>query len=224
MDTALLDLFALADQARLQDSFETGDDVVANDAEADAVFENPKRKIRTGAPKFCINVDGDVHLCFGQQCEHAVLDREHNWICAISGEVIGTECSGEKDPSWTGRSTGSANPDDCGGTPVGGWIKRRDMYAASVAAYRSAHTISDAVVAQPARSAPTTQVKRGALCVDEEEVAPIPKRPRSSRKENWNRDALEKLASEALGVIDKLFIFSLAEKVAAKAKSAKPAP
>ena len=34
------------------------------------------------------------------------------------------------DPSWTGRSTGSANPDDTAGTPVGGWVKRRDMFKA----------------------------------------------------------------------------------------------
>ena len=83
------------------------------------------------------------------------------------------------------------------------------QYAASVAAFRCANQISDAEVA-PAPSAPPTTapaVKRGALCVDEAPDAnAAPKRARNSRKENWTREAIDKLAAEALLVIDKLFI------------------
>ena len=35
---------------------------------------------------------------------------------------------------------------------------------------------------------------------------PAPKKARSLRKENWSREAIDKLAKEAVGVIDKLFI------------------
>lgn len=120
----------------------------------------------------------------------------------MSGRVISIECSREQDPNWTGRSTGSANPDDTAGTPVGGWVKRRDMFAASVAAYRSASHISDAeVVPLPATSAAAPAQKRGALCVDEVPDVETPaKRPRSSRKENWSRESIDKMASEAVGV------------------------
>jgi hypothetical protein len=89
------------------------------------------------------------------------------------------------------------------------------MYQASVAAYRGAHAISDAEIAppppppKPSGVASTPAAKRGALCVDEEATEQLGKRPRSSRKENWTRDCIQKLANEAIGVIDKLFIVNL---------------
>ena len=212
-ELAAEDLFKLADQAKEEQNRDTGDDVLSDDADAHSVFTNPVRKIRTGKPTFTEDIHGDIHVCFGTQCSFASLDRENNWVCAASGRVVGVECSREQDPSWTGRSTGSANPDDSAGTPIGGWIKRRDMYAASVAAYRSAHSISDAEIAPPplklTNATTTPAVKRGALCVDEVVVETSAKRPRSSRKENWTRECIEKLANEAVGVIDKLFIVNL---------------
>ena len=203
-------LFALADAARDEWRRETGDDDLDDDADASTMFVDPPCRIRTGRAFYSTDASGDVHVCFGQQCPHVRMDKEHNWVCAISGRVVSVECSREQDPSWTGRSTGSANPDDTAGTPAGGWVKRRDMFAASVAAYRSASTISDAEVVTPQAPPPAhsgAAVKRGALCVDEvPEVAATPKRPRNSRKENWSREALDKMAGEALSVIDKLFI------------------
>ena len=135
-------------------------------------------------PTITVDATGDIHVCFGPRCAHVALDRENNWVCGISGRVVGNEYAREQDPSWTGRCTGSANPDDSAGTPVGGWSKRRDMYAASVAAFRSAHAVSDAeVTPQPTRqpASGAAAAKRGALCVDETEVEPQqPKRPRAS--------------------------------------------
>ena len=124
----------------------------------------------------------------------------------------GRRAPGDPDPGWTGRSRTSANPDDTAGTPAGGWVKRRDMFAAaSVAAYRIASTIigrgdRDAHGAAAGRSR-RAAVKRGALCVDEvPDANAVPKRPRNSRKENWSREAIDKLAKRGDGVIDKLFI------------------
>ena len=208
------ELFKLADEAAIERDRSTGDDVFADGADAEALFENPTRKMLTGKPTFSLDFNGEVHVCFGTQCKYASLDREKNWVCCATGRVVGQECAREQDPSWTGRSTGSANPDDSAGTPIGGWVKRRDMWAASVAAYRSAHSISDAEIVQPIAAKPPTastaaSTKRGALCVDEEATEPVSKRPRSSRKENWTRECIEKLASEAIGVIDKLFIVNV---------------
>ncbi len=206
-----IDIWALADEARAQQSRETGDDMIACEEEAAELFTNNDRTVLGGKPTFTLDSRGDVHVCFGVNCPHVTLDRDKNWVCAASGNVVGVECAREQDPSWTGRSTGSANPDDSAGTPVGGWVKKRDMYQASVAAYRSAHAISDAEIAphpctKVASVATSSVAKRGALCVDEEASEAQTKRPRSSRRENWTRDTLDKLASEAIRVIDKLFI------------------
>lgn len=209
-------LFAMADEARDAFRRETGDDDLDEDADASSMFVDPPCTIRSGRAFYTTDEQGDVHVCFGQQCPYVRLEKEQNWVCSLSGRVVCVECSRDQDPSWTGRSTGSANPDDTAGTPVGGWVKRRDMYAASVAAYRNAHAISDAEIA-PQPTAPAAglgSLKRGALCVDEvPDAAVVPKRPRSSRKENWSREAIEKMANEAVGVINKLFIVQQPAKV-----------
>lgn len=207
------DIWALADEALAHKHRESGDDFLACEDEVQDLFQNPARKVLAGKPTFTLDAHGDVHVCFGLHCPHAALDHEKNWVCGASGNVVGFECARELDPSWTGRSTGSANPDDSAGTPVGGWVKKRDMYAASVAAYRSAKQFCSAETTPPPPPPPrkpanatTPAAKRGALCVDEEVAVPHVKRPRSSRKENWTRESLDKLASEAVGVIASLFI------------------
>jgi hypothetical protein len=214
-------LFALADEARVQKRLEEGTAEMDDDADEQTLFVNAEHKVRTGRPTFSFDPHGDVHVCFGMQCPHVRLSHENQYICGISGRVVAIEHTGDADPSWTGRSTGSANPDDSAGTPIGGWVKRRDMWAASVAAYRNAHTISDAEIAPAVTAAPSASaaVKRGALCVDErpDENAPT-KKSRSSRKDNWTRDAIKKLASDAIWVIDHLFIANL------KRASEEPAP
>jgi hypothetical protein len=206
------DIWRQADEALTLRQRDSGDDYLAYEEDAQELFANPARKVLQGKPTFTLDAHGDVHVCFGIHCKHVALDHDRNWVCSASGNVVGIECAREQDPSWTGRSTGSSNPDDSAGTPIGGWIKKRDMYAASVAAYRSAKQICDDETMPPPRQpikavvATTPTAKRGALCVDEEAATPLAKRPRSSRKENWTRESLDKLASEALGVIANLFI------------------
>ena len=188
---------------------EVGDTDMCDELDNTDVFLNAPRKVSVGRAVYSTCPDGDVHACFGQQCKHVRMNTDNHYVCAISGLVVGVMHARDSDPSWTGRSSGSANPDDLSGIPAGGWVKRRDMYAASVAAYRNAHQISDADIAPAcaATPAPTPVVKRGALCVDENPDAnAAPRKTRSSRKENWTRDSIDKLAAEALSVIDKLFI------------------
>ena len=81
--------------------------------DGEVLFVNPTKPIRTGKPTITQTSDGDFHVCFGLQCPHAELRRGY-WTCAITGH-LGVELKGSSDPSWTGRSTGSANPDDAAG-------------------------------------------------------------------------------------------------------------
>ena len=193
------ELFALADEAKKEARFQAGDAVSEDEDDADGM----------GRAVYTVCPDGDIHACFGSKCPHVRLNHDNQYTCAISGMVVGVHHARESDPGWTGRSTGSANPDDTAGMPVGGWVKRRDMFAASVAAFRDAHQISETEVTPVpvAAPAPAPAIKRGALCVDEEPDAnAAPKKARGSRKENWTRDAIDKMANDALWVIDKLFI------------------
>ncbi len=200
-EVSSVDIWAEADEALVYHNRETGDDMLAHGEDADELFTNPNFKLLPGKPTFTLDSDGDVHVCFGMHCPHAALDRDKNWVCTASGNVVGVECAREYDKCWTGRSSKSANPDDSAGTPVGGWVKKRDMYAASVAAYRSAHEISADEVAMPPPPKPDrflVPVKRGALCVDEEAVEPLSKRPRSSRKEPQTNSNKRTAARSAL--------------------------
>lgn len=203
-------LFAQADAARREMQLESGDaDFEDEELDASAIFVNAPRRVRSGVATYTVGADGDIHACFGQQCRHVVLNGDNHYVCSISGQVVGVKTAQESYPGSTGRSTKSSNPDDTAGMPVGGWVKRRDMYAASVAAFRTANQVSDAEVAPmpaaPAATAPA--IKRGALCVDEEPDAnAAPRKTRNSRKEIWTRQAINKLAAEAHSVIDKLFI------------------
>jgi len=195
-------LFALADEARRAVRMEeAGLDPDADDSDNDD---------QRGDPVYTTCSDGDIHACFGTQCKHVQLNPDNHYVCGISGRVVGVEhARAYSEQGWTGRSKGSANPDDSAGLPIGGWVKRRDMYAASVAAFRAANQMSDAESAPVVTAAPlpVAVIKRGALCVDEAPDAhAVPKKTRSSRKENWTREAIDKLAGEALSVINKLFI------------------
>ena len=153
--------------------------------------------------------DGDFHVCFGVNCKHATMDASKHIWCTLTGVCVGFHAERDQDASWTGRSTTSANPDDTAGTPQGGWLKRRDMYQASVDAHRMATRLTDeeSVYTPREKDAKTMPVvKRGALCVDEVKMEDPNKRHRASKR-NGNdstRDAMKKLQSEALSVIEKL--------------------
>ena len=212
------ELFREAALARREADATIGEDDLDEDDDPSSFFVNaPKRPTCCGRAVFHELPDGDFHLCYGANCEFVVYDRERQLVCTKTGLVIGVEHSRDQDPSWTGRSVGSANPDDTAGTPLGGWIRRRDMFSASVSAYRSAASISDACVVLPsmkkgwddAHGKDTSRpklLKRGALCVDEAPDAAQPKRPRSTRRETWTREALEKLRIEAGQVVAALMI------------------
>ena len=203
-------LFAQADAARREVELESGNvDFDGDELDASEIFVNAPNRVRAGRATYSVGMDGDIHACLGMQCKHLCLNGDNQYVCNISGRVIGTKAARESHPGSTGRSTRSANPDDTAGMPVGGWVKRRDMYAASVAAFRAANQISDAEVAPVLATSPATAlaVKRGALCVDEAPDANGPsKKTRNSRKEHWTREAIDKLAADARWVIHHLFI------------------
>lgn len=221
-------LFADADEARRQSRVDEGEDALQEMDEDDKALErvvaSARGQVRTGKC-VCVDMpDGDVHVCYGTQCPYAEVTKEKQIVCTLTGRVVGVEHSREQEAGWTGRSIGSANPDDTAGTPIGGWVKRRDMFAASTQAWQMARSFGEADQA-PVNPSPTVRApkapteraptKRGALCVDasEESKDKSPDSPtsqqrpkRGNRHENWGRDAVEKLTMEASGVISKLFI------------------
>ena len=155
--------------------------------------------------------NGDYHVCLGTQCKFAFVDADRQLICSKTGFQVGSDMHVEVDSTWTGRSTTSANPDDVGGTPVGGWVKRRDMFAASQAAFSDAAERfidvepvyvpdSKELAAKEKKAAP----KRGALCVDEIRENQPAKRTRVSKKSALSLDTRRKMELEAVTVINKL--------------------
>lgn len=233
-------LFLIADEARRQTSVEEGeDDVDEMDEEDDAfkaMFANASGRLRRGKPTYTDMPDGDVHVCYGTQCPHAEVTKEKQIVCTLTGRVVGVEHSRDQEAGWTGRSIGSANPDDTAGTPVGGWVKRRDMFNASAQAWQMARSFGDAdqktvqqyVPPPPTRPAKTQErvpAKRGALCVDDGVSPTSPsanRRQRTARRETWTRDAIEKLTTVAATVVNDLFIVD--DESGPPAAQAKPLP
>lgn len=225
-------LFEYADEARRQSRMDEGNDNLNEMDEDDTAFKrmfaNVRGRLRTGK-SVCIDMpDGDVHVCYGIQCPHAEVTKEKQIVCTLTGRVVGVEHSRDQEAGWTGRSVGSANPDDTAGTPVGGWVKRRDMFNASAQAWQMARSFGEADQAPthapppppPKPVAERVPTKRGALCVDAQGTTDPPpdsptehRRPRVGRRETWTRDSVEKLTVEAAGVISNLFIVD--DKVAA---------
>lgn len=162
-------------------------------------------------PDVCQLANGDFHVCRRSKCPHASVDQETKQsICLISGLTWGCTLITEHDPSWTGRSTSSGDPDAVGGVPVGGWKARRDGFSESAKAFDTAAQI----VAEAVECAETVQekearlakiaAKRGARCVDEAESEQIEKKPKVVRKNLEGRDVAEKLMIEAGAVLEKL--------------------
>ena len=153
--------------------------------------------------------DGDFHVCAGPACPHVYMDSDRQLFCQVSGLLVGTVGVLELDARWTGRSTTSSNPDDIGGTPIGGWVKRRDMFAASVDAFNMAESYVDVeVVYNPMTEVESKEKKaapkRGALCVDEVREQQPAKRTRVSKKSALSLDTRRKMQMEAITVITKL--------------------
>ena len=227
-------LFRLADEAKRTCRAEEGDDDF-NDAEGDVeafggAYANARERVCTERAVVVELPDGDVHVCHGMHCEHAEVAQDRSIVCTVTGRVVGIEHRRESDPSWTGRSTSSSNPDDHAGTPVGGWAKRRDMMAASSRAWTLANSFGDADRASVATgylgeaakgpSSGRCSSKRAAQCVDvEDDKVPTGGEKASATQAQTtgtgtgmgtavaaHGTTYEKLAAEAMTVITSLFI------------------
>ena len=224
-------LFRLADEAKRTCRAEEGDDDF-NDAEGEVeafggAYANARERVCTERAVVVEMPDGDVHVCHGVHCEYAEVAKDRSVVCTLTGRVVGVEHRRESDPSWTGRSTSSSNPDDHAGTPVGGWSKKRDMMAASSRAWTLANSFGDADRASVAtgylgeaakgQSSSRSSSKRAAQCVDvEDDDGPVGDAKASTTKPAVpaatgnavaaHGNAYEKLAMEAMTVIASLFI------------------
>lgn len=88
--------------------------------------------------------DGDWHVCEKEHCPYACVDSENRtYFCSLCGLCWGIEFVGGTDPSWTGRSTTTCDPDAISGTPAGGWRPRKDAFAESQRAFKAASELSD---------------------------------------------------------------------------------
>lgn len=155
--------------------------------------------------------DGDVHVCRGNRCPYVTATKgDHQLTCTISGITFGSDLVTDHDPTWTGRSTTSGDPDAVAGTPIGGWRPRRDAYGDSRRAYEASSSITaeQAVYVETEREKKQrlarASAKRGALCVDEVREEPVNKRARAPRRNVLSQDTIDKLSIEAACVIDKL--------------------
>ena len=155
---------------------------------------------------------GDFHICKGHRCEHITIDGDRQLVCGISGIVVGSDYIQEHDPQWTGRSTTSGDPDIVGGVPQGGWRPRKDAFTESQRAFEASKLMSSEEVvykesakeirAREARSA----VKRGAICVDQEEDRDVAafKRSTCTKRTNESQETTDKLKAEAALICEKL--------------------
>ena len=159
-----------------------------------------------------------------------MVEPDRSVVCALTGRVVGVEHRRETDPSWTGRSTTSANPDDTAGTPIGGWSKRRDMMAASTRAWTLARAFGDADRASVATGylgeattskASRSSSKRAARCVDvDDDKAPTSARvtPPKASTCAAHGALYSKLTGEAMAVIASLFVVDSAAPAAVDAR------
>ncbi len=232
-------LFLMADEAKRQCRMDEGEDdcndIDENDEAFKAMYAGARGRMRTGKTTCTVLPDGDVHVCYGAQCPHAEVTKEKQIVCTLTGRVVGVEHSREQEAGWTGRSVGSANPDDTAGTPVGGWVKRRDMFSASAQAWQMAKSFGEAdqktlqtyvpPPTRPTRAPERTPAKRGALCVDDSESPASPsanRRQRTGRRETWTQDAIEKLTIVAATVVNDLFIVDDEQGTSAAPSKAAP--
>lgn len=151
--------------------------------------------------------DGDIHLC-DASCPYAIMRKDGDLVCPFTSMVI-SHVAVERTDYSTGRSTWSADPDMQGGNSGGGvvWKKKIDKVAASKQAHALSTQIDDLVMpaAKVPQRAKSTQIKRGALCVDEK-IDPNmpPKRARMSKKHIESNEQVHNMVSEAANIFNKL--------------------
>ena len=148
--------------------------------------------------------NGDIHVCPGATCPHAVYNEEHMLVCDLSGVVIGYEMVHDYMESVSGHKPSNC-PDDHAGEPVGGkFAPKKDMYGLSQQAYLAAATLEEGSEQSPKTLAAPPPVKstqkRGALCVDELPQAQddhARKRARANKRNVEGREGYIALVDEA---------------------------
>lgn len=159
----------------------------------------------------CHLANGDFHVCTKHNCPHASVDHESKvQHCRLSGLTWGVAMFSDLDPTWTGRSTSSGDPDALAGTPLGGWKARKDGVAESAKAFAVAKQIVNCDVkmeesekAKEARLAKLAS-KKGARCVDQEPLTDEVRKPKVQKKLLEGQAVADKLKTEAGSVLDKL--------------------
>jgi len=167
--------------------------------------------------------NGDVHVCNGKCCP-LELNADKCYVCVHSGLVVAPQQI--RDDFSTGRQAGSANPDDKGGTPLGGtWKQKKDIVGLSQAAFlmsRTANADEPGELYKKVKPAEDSKKeKRGARCVDElvdlDEVEA--KRTRSQKTVGETTEQLDHLVVDAQNVMRKLINFEKREKKTRRTKS-----
>ena len=182
--------------------------------------------------RICRLPNGDIHVCT-RDCKFTLLNDDGMYVCQYTGLEYGCKCE-RSSVADTGRSTWSADPDNRSGAPVGGWRRKPNQMARSVAAYEMAHRIddteevvdhahNDAMDARAAASTGRSSNKRGALCVDvAADVADdASKRQRTCKREE--RDGFCGLHKEARVMLERLASTSKSI-VASRTCPSKPPP
>ena len=93
-------LFRLADEAKRTCRVEEGDDDF-NDADGDmeafaGAYADARARVCTERATVVEMPDGDVHVCHGVHCEHAVVEPDRSVVCALTGRVVGTLVEGRR--------------------------------------------------------------------------------------------------------------------------------
>ena len=167
------------DRAMREEAIATGSDAADARRFRSSAFPPPEVDESLECVSVTLLPDGDLHVCFGTACPHARMDpRSRSWTCELTGHELGTSPAHESDPTNTGRSVASANPDDTSGVPRGGWRRKKDQWSASVHAHVRSYAIdanedvlcgSTGDASRPAtrpRATARAPSKRGAQCVD----------------------------------------------------------
>lgn len=162
---------------------------------------------------------GGFHVCRGRECPHVsvcITSTEKEYVCDITGQVVGVSIETNLDSSWTGRSVGSCDVDSTNaGCPTQPWRAKRDAFTSSASAWERAKTINiedveedDTNFRMPPPPTEAKLLKRGAPCVMEASSSSV----QNERKERAVKRAvalqdhitMERLRKDASSVVSKL--------------------
>lgn len=202
--TSTPDIWAEADAALFERELERGD------ASGDFQTGSLEREADHALATMFDLPDGDVHLC-RRGCAYTSITADGCHVCEISGIEYGPVAT-RVDHS-TGRSMWNCDPDLQNHGPIGGtWRRRPDMYAASHAAFVSAHLFDDSEM-PPALVPQTTadpSCTRAARCVDavEEDGQAVRKRAKSQKRNTLTSEGRGTLYTDAQLLFERLLAIS----------------